>query len=407
MKQIVKELEETQSILLKHVKKPGPEKVSLENAAERVVFSNLHAPFALPSFNKSPLDGFALNSLDTRGATQDSPVFIEIIDEAQAGDTRNDLRLRQKTGVKVMTGAPLPAGADAVIRKEEVYYSHGRIKLERELSHNTDVILAGSDVKQGEIICKKGDYLTPYHIGLLAALGIQEIDVYKKPIFGIISTGSELKKQGEPLSYGQIYNSNHYSLAALVKLLGGDACSFGTVADSTSKIRELLETALNGCDVVITTGGVSVGECDLVRSAVEDLGAEVLYSRINIKPGTPSMAALKDGKLIISLSGNPAAALISFELLLRPYIHFIKGCQEEPPLKAVEGVLIDGFHKSSRQRRFLRVRAAYEGNKWVARQTGSQDTGILKSMLGCNALVDIPAGSPPIHPGGTVRIVLL
>jgi molybdopterin molybdotransferase len=305
-----------------------------------------------------------------------------------------------------MTGAPLPQGADVVIKKEDVKVKNGFLIIKEELRENNNVIFKGSDMQNGELIVSKGDILSPYHIGALAALGIAEIKVNRCPKIAVISTGKELKTPGQEIKFGQIYNSNLFSIIALINKLGGEGRDFGCVDDDQDKIANVLLYALESNDIVITTGGVSVGDYDLVDKALNQLNAQILFSRISLKPGSPTMAAVKDGKLIIALSGNPAAALIGFELLVRPLIKKTLGIREYlMPRKKVQ--LIDGFAKKSPQRRFLRVEVAYEKDKWIARQTGNQQSGILRSMIGCNALVDIPAGSGPIIPGSLVDAVIL
>ncbi|MDK2822923.1 MAG: molybdopterin molybdotransferase [Clostridia bacterium] len=400
------QLEEAQKLLLEVTDIMPSITISLEKALGKVLAEGVFAPINVPHFRRSPLDGFALKACDTIGASVNTPRIIEIIDEVQAGDTREINTLPHNCGVKIMTGAPLPLEADVVIKKEDVIYKNNKIYVTEELCKNNNVIFVGSDLEEGQLIFSEGENLGPYHIGVLAALGLIYVKVYQIPEIALISTGNELKNPGEKLAYGQIYNSNLYSLKSLITSLGGEAHNLGIVQDNEEEIKEKISQALNKYQMVLTTGGASVGDYDLIEKVLKMIDASILFNRVAIKPGSPVIAGVKDGKLIIGLSGNPAAALISFELLIRPLIKKMLGYQKFAN-RYLEAELEDGFSKTSPQRRFLRVRITYENGKWVARQTGKQQSSILRSMVGCNALVDIPRGSGPIAPGSVVKAILL
>ncbi|KUO49379.1 MAG: hypothetical protein APF76_08380 [Desulfitibacter sp. BRH_c19] len=406
MKFKIVELEEAQDILLNNINPLQGETILIENLNGRVLAEDIYSPINVPSFKKSPLDGFALRAEDSKGACKDKPVKITIVDEVQAGDTRQISRIEGGCGVKILTGAPIPDGLDVVIKKEDVLYEEEQISLTEELPSDSNVIFIGSDMKEGELLLSKGELLGPYYVGILAAVGLTQIKTYKNPQVAVLSTGSELKLPGEELEHGQIYNSNLPSLIALINSLGGKGRSLGCISDDTTAIAEKILVALQDNDLIVTTGGASVGDYDLIEAAFRYIGAEILFNRVNIKPGTPVIGAVKDGKLMIGLSGNPAAALISFELLVRPLIKKFQGFKNiKQPI--LEVILEEGFSKKSPQRRYLRVHVSYENGKWVAKQTGKQASSIMKSMAGCNALIDIPAGTGPIPPGVIVKAVLL
>ncbi|MDK2820040.1 MAG: molybdopterin molybdotransferase [Clostridia bacterium] len=400
------ELETAQQILINSIERIQSEVIPLEKALGNVLAEDIFAPINVPGFRKSPLDGFALNSSDTKGATSQIPSVIKIIDEVQAGDTREIDILPAGYGIKIATGAPLPSGADVVIKKEDVVYKNNKIFITKELIKNNNVVSVGSDMKKGELILSEGELLTPYHIGVIAALGLPAVKVYKSPRIAVLSTGNELKYPGEPLMFGQIYNSNLYSLIALINSLGGHAYPLGNMQDNVKEIEKKILESLDQYDLILTTGGASVGDYDLLEKTLIKIGANVLFNRVSIKPGSPVIAGIKNNKLIIGLSGNPAAALISFELLVSPVIKKLKGHQDVT-LKCLNVELVDGFFKKSPQRRFLRVHVSYENGKWVAKQTGNQQSSILRSMVGCNALIDIPRGSDIIPPGSTVKAIFL
>jgi len=329
------ELEKAQEILLSTIKELKTEKEVLENTCGRTLAEDIYAPINVPGFRRSPLDGFALRAEDTKGVSPGSPLAVKIIDEIQAGDTRQITKLPLVCGVKILTGAPLPSEANVVIRKEDVDYINGEIIINKELEKDSNVIFCGSDIKAGEKIFTKGEVIGPYHIGVLAALGLEKVSVYQAPKIGLISTGNELKNPGEDLFHGQIYNSNMYALQALIKNSGGQAYNLGIVLDDRGQIGSILNEALQDYDLLITTGGASVSA------------------------------------------------------------------------RYLEVELSDGFSKKSPQRRFLRVKVAWENGKWTANLTGKQDSSILKSMIGCNALIDIPRGSGPIAPKTMVKALLL
>ncbi|MBM7854115.1 molybdopterin molybdotransferase [Desulfohalotomaculum tongense] len=400
------ELEKAREKLLKTATCKLTENVYVEKSLGKVLAEKIYAPINVPAFRKSALDGFALRAADTRGATTQSPVKIKIIDEIPAGDTRKVSKLACGHGVKILTGAPLPPEADVVIKKEDVNFKDGEILITDELIENNNVIPVGEDMHKGELIFPEGELITPYHIGVMAALGLTDIKVYKTPKVAVFSTGSELKFPGETLKFGQIYNSNLYTVTSLIKTLGAQVCTKGNVADDIKTIESAVLQSIDKCDIILTTGGVSVGDYDFIHKTLEKIGAEILFSRVAIKPGSPVIAAVKNNKFLIGLSGNPAAAFISFELLVKPLIHKLSG-YKDINTKYLEVELQEGYFKKSPQRRFLRVHVAFENGKWIARQTGKQKSSILRSMIGCNALVDIPAGSGPIAPGSLVKAVLI
>jgi molybdopterin molybdotransferase len=305
-----------------------------------------------------------------------------------------------------MTGSPIPKGADAVIKYEDVKWNKNKVTLFEKLKSGTNIALAGEDVVKGEVIAKRGSLLTTPLIGLLAAQGFAKVPVTKKSKIAILSTGDEVIDQSEKLLPGKIYNSNMYSLFAASMELGAAAVAMGIVPDRKEAIAAKISQALNIADIVITTGGVSVGDYDVVPDALQEIGAAIIFWKIDMKPGSPVIAAVKDNKLIIGLSGNPAAALITYDLLVVPLIKKMLGWERYLP-GSVTAVLVNSFHKPSPQRRFLRVILFRKDRTIYARVTGGQGNGVLKSMVGCNALIDIEAGSGALVAGQQVLAIIL
>lgn len=359
----------------------------------------------LPPFDRSPLDGYALKAVDTQGATPEHPVKLNVIEEIRAGFVA-EKKVTSGTAIKLMTGAPMPAGTDVVIRYEAVKRAENDLFVPEQLQAGSNVVLAGEDVVNGEVIAEPGELITPPLVGLLAAIGAEQIHVYNKVKIAIFSTGDELVNPGEILSPGKIYNSNLHSLRARCFELGAEPIYGGIVGDHLESTATKLRKALTEADIVITTGGVSVGDFDLVPKALQHIGADMIFRGVKMKPGSPMVAAKKDHKLLIGLSGNPAAAFITFELLVVPVIKKMMGLRQIMPL-TLEAVLDDSFEKSSPQRRFLRgkLKREYSGSK--IQLTGNQTNGALKSMIGCDVLVDVPVGSGPLICGQKVSALLL
>ncbi|HWR45518.1 gephyrin-like molybdotransferase Glp [Sporomusa sp.] len=390
-------LEEAQQILLEKVHSLQTSCVTLFEAVGRILSQDIQAKTDLPPFNRSPLDGYALQARDTAEADTLSPVSLAVIEEVPAGYMPRQ-KVTAGTAIKIMTGAPIPEGADVVIKYEDVEWEQNTVRLFHKLKAGSNIVLTGEDVVKGEIIAKQGSRLTPPLVGVLAAQGFAEVPVVRKPKVAILSTGDEVIDPSEALHPGKIYNSNMHSLCASCIALGAEPLPMGIVPDNKQLIAEKISHALGLADIVITTGGVSVGDYDAVPDALKELSADLLFWKIEMKPGSPVVAAVHNNKLIIGLSGNPAAALITFDLVVVPLIKKMLGQDRHLPL-TVPVVLANGFYKSSPQRRFLRAQLYRKNRTVYAKLTGEQGNGALKSMIDCNALIDVNAGSGPLTAG--------
>jgi len=398
-------LEEAQDLLLQSTEIVEESPVPLLEAVGRVLSRDILAPENLPSFKKSPLDGYALMAKDTFQAEPFNKVALEVIEEVRAGFVPQK-KIVPGTAIKVMTGAPIPEGADTVIKFEDVKRIKNFIYLPYPLKPGSNIIPEGDDVKQGEVIGIKGTMITPGLVSLLAALGIAQVPAFRKVKIAILSTGDELVDPAQETSPGKIYNSSLYGLAAICRELGAEPVSMGIVGDEKELIAECIKKSLAEADLLITTGGVSVGDYDAVRDALLYVGADLLFWKVSMKPGSPILAAKFNKKIIICLSGNPAAALVTFDLIAVPVIKKMMGLNKQLPAK-VTAVLADNFSKSSPQRRFLRGKLQVKDGVNYARLTGGQGNGVLKSMIHCNTLIDIPAGSGPILAGQEVSAFII
>lgn len=375
----------------------GTESLPLGRALGRILAADVSAPLDHPPFDRSPLDGYALRSADLAGATRDHPAVLEVVDTMYAGD---QARIPVKPGqaVRIMTGAMLPPGCDCVVPQEDTDRGNP-VSVFASLKPFQNYVYQGEDYRKGTLLLGKGTRLDAAALGVLASAGLTDAEVCRRPRVGLLTTGDEVVSPGTPLPAGKIYGSNQMLLAARLAELGFERETTHR-GDDPSAVAETMEELLNTCDVLLTTGGVSVGDKDIFHQALPLLGAERIFWRVNLKPGTPAMYSVYQGKPILSLSGNPFAAFTTFELLARPLLAALSG--EEGP-RWGEGVLDTPFPKASPRRRFIRGR--YE-NGHITLPEG-HSSGMLTSLVGCNCLTELPAGSPPAEAGTRVRILLL
>ncbi|WP_050607823.1 gephyrin-like molybdotransferase Glp [Clostridium niameyense] len=400
------ELEKAQEMLKEKVFNLDIEEVELFKCHERILAEDIYSPINQPPFNRSPLDGYAFRGEDSKGANSKNPITLKIIDKVYAGHY-TDKEVVCGTAVRIMTGAPIPKGANCVVKQEVVECKDGKVKIFNEFTPGQNVCPKGEDVKQGQLILKKDTILKYGEIGVLSSVGITKVKVYKKLKLGVLSTGDEVLDIGEDLTYGKIYNSNLYCIAARIKECYCTPFILGSVEDDLKSMCDKIEKSLQVCDLIITTGGVSVGEKDIVSDAIKKLGGEILFWRVNIKPGSALLCSVLKGKLIISLSGNPGAAITSFELMVRPLLSKIIGIKEID-INRIKGILVEDFPKKSSIRRFIRANIMYKQEKNIIKLTQvAQGNGILSSILNSNCLIDVPKGSDELKSGQLVEVILL
>lgn len=394
------ELEHALEMLLQHIDPITEiEDVHLLEAHGRIIGEDIIAPLSQPPFNRSPLDGYAVVGEDTEDATKEQPKKLRVVAEVLAGDYSQRI-LRSGEAIRIMTGAPMPEGSNAVIRQEDTDEGEETVAIYKGVKPYSNFCYVGEDYKIGDALLYKGQILSAYHIGLLASAGMEKVKVIRKPRIGLLSTGDELKDPGEKLTPGKIYNSNLYTLGVRLKELGCEPLILGTTGDDVNTTIKLIKKYMDEVDMFLTTGGVSVGKKDIMHPVVEGLRAKRLFWRLKLKPGTPALASAYHGKVILSLSGNPSAACITFELLFRDLLAALMSSRELEN-QVIKATLTGDFIKKSPNRRFLR---AHYHKGQVHLITKKHASGVLGSMIGCNCLVDIPAGSEGISNGETVKI---
>lgn len=380
---------------------PG-EVVPMAQAVGRVLSESICAPVALPAFDNSAMDGFAVRAGDTLGASPEHPVVLQLQGAIAAGDSIS-AAVSPGTCVRVFTGAPLPPGADAVVMQEDTSSDAANPGLLRVLEAAKpweNVRFHGEDVKQGERVCEAGEMLTPERVGLLSALGLAAVQVRRRPVLGLLATGSELVEPGQLLAPGKIYESNRTTLAALLPRLGAVPIIYPMVPDEAEATRNALQRAFAECDAIITTGGVSVGEKDFVKSSFEEIGGQLNFWRVAIKPGKPFVFGKWKDKLFFGLPGNPVSAFVTFLLLVRPAILKLQAALESD-LRQLPGILREPLVNQGNRRHFMRVFRDAQGNVSLA---GVQASHILGSLARSNGLVDVPAETV-LAPGSAVEVL--
>lgn len=395
-------VERAEQLLLEHTAAPGEfEELPLLDALGRAAYCTMTASIDQPPFNRSPLDGFAINHADISTASHDEPVSLRVTQTIFSGDSPG-APMSDGEAVKIMTGAPLPPDATCVIRQEDVDFDGKTVKIYTPLTKYENFCFKGEDIKRGTVLVEKGERFSPAHIGILAGQGYESVIAYRRPRVCILSTGSELSAQGKDLGPGKIYDSNRLTLSARAAEIGAQVIPGGCIEDNPDKISSAINSALPGCDIIITTGGVSVGDKDYMPEVVKAIGAEVIFKGISAKPGSPVLAAKKDSKIILCLSGNPFASYVVFELLAVPAIRGLAGENCVLP-RRVKGVIRSAFNKESRGRRF--IRAKMEGGDVYIPESG-HSSGMLYTLSGCNCLIDIPAGNRGLKDGDTVEVLM-
>lgn len=363
------------------------EKLYFNDSLGRILSKDIVSEENIPSFDKSPLDGYAFIKEDVISASLEKPVRLDVIDLIMAGDV-SEKEIQSGQAVRIMTGAKIPKGANCVVRYEDTKFGDDYVEIFSPIGKNLNIIKTGEDILKGEIIIPKGTVIHPAEIGVLASLGIEYIEVVKKPKITVFSTGSELVDVGDKLEDGKIRNSNSYTIEQLAKTFGAEVNRIGIVDDNLNNLMEVYKTAIEESDIVISTGGISVGDGDFVLTAMNELEVCKIFSRVSVRPGGHVFAGVKNEKFIFGLSGNPAASFINFHLYVRPIILKMQGLDYFP--KVIKSTLINDYKKTAGVMRVVRAKTYIKDFKFYSEITDKQNSGVLSSMVDKNTVVIIP-----------------
>ena len=386
-------------LLLAHVGPAAAERVPLDRCAGRVLAQDLIAAENIPPFDRSPYDGYAFRAQDTQDASRAHPVTLDILEEIPAGAVPTK-EIVPGTAAKILTGAPIPPGADCVCMYEKTAFTRETVTLFAPMRPGANVVRAGEDVKRGAVLARRGDVIDAGIAGTLCAQGEAQPQVYRKLRVGLISTGNEVVEAETAPQPGKIRNSNRHALAAALQKEGMEPVYLGLAGDETPNIARLIQAGLASCDAVLLTGGVSVGDYDLTPAAMEASGIGILVRGVNLKPGMACAYGVKDGKPVCGLSGNPASALTNFYCIALPVLRKLAGRNDPIPVE-ITVTLHNSFTKKSPGTRVLRGRLDLSDG--TARMILPEDQGnvVLSSTIGCDVMAIVPAGSGPL-PAGTV-----
>lgn len=405
MKTSVFDLQTARKLILDKCYRLDAEKVPLEKAGCRILAQNVQAQYNIPMFDKSPLDGFAFHAYDTKNASEGTPVQLAVVEEIAAGGSPTR-PLNEGEAVKILTGAPTPEGADAICRFEDVEYVNGYVQIFDRYHPMENIVCKGEDVAAGETIAFKGTRIDSALHGMLASQGIKVVEVYKTPLIGIISQGNELINPGERLMPGKIYNSNRYTLSTALKKEGFGSIFLGSVRDEEEAIADFLKNAVSMYDILIMTGGVSVGTYDYTKSALEKAGAEILVDKIKMKPGSSCCLAILNGIPVFALSGNPSAALTTFHLVTMPGIRKVAGIKDYMPEKITVELDTD-FTKKSPNTRILKGKLDLTDGVARMRLNEKQHNGSVSAMKGADVFAVVPAGTDGLKKGSILDAYMI
>ncbi len=376
----------------------GAERVSLIEACGRVLLESFSAPWDLPPADNSAMDGFAVRSADcTPGAS------LRVSGYIPAGASAS--LLEPGCAVRIMTGAPIPSGCDAVIPFEDAEESDGRVLPRGTVRPKDHIRFQGEDVRAGAPVMPEGTVLRPAEINMLASFGRSFVSVHRRPRVAILSTGDELVELGDPLPFGRIINSNALSLAASVRELGAEPILLGIARDEPQSLRDKLAQGLDA-DALITSAGVSAGDRDFVRDVLADMGVSPVFWKVEIKPGRPLAFGMRGKTPVFSLPGNPVSTMITFEEFVRPALLRMMGHRRvlRPTFRAE---LCEPVKKKPGRVQFLRMRVVRRGERLVAASSGDQNTGIVRTMVHANAIAILPADCAGLKAGDFVDVHLL
>jgi len=372
-------------------------------ARGRVLAGDVSSDRDVPPFTNSAMDGYAVRALDTRSAAAAKPVLLEVLGEIRAG-VAPPTSVRPLTALRIMTGAVMPEGADAVVRVEDTVERDGRVEIRAAVESDTSVRHAGSDIRRGDTVAERGRIVTPGLMGVLASTGRTTVRTIRRPRVTLLTTGDELRDAGESLGPGQITNTNRYTLRAAIEEAGAEVVDAGVARDDREDLVTRLQAAAR-TDLIVSTGGVSMGAYDLVRALLEEQGA-VDFWQVALRPGKPLMVGTVDGRPLIGLPGNPVSSLVGVELFVRPAILKMQG-RTDLERQRLTATTDDTLQNPPHLEQYFRGVARRDADRIRVRLTGDQGSHVLRSMADANCLVVVPQGITEVRAGEPVEIIPL
>ncbi len=382
----------------------GTEQIPLSEALNRTSATDAISKYDIPPFNRSTVDGYAVKSEDTFGADEEKPVSLKFSGEIHIGEPPKVV-VRKGDTAQIVTGAPIPEGADSVVMVEDTIQKGNSVLVHTAVVKGENVMKAGSDIPKGELALRKGTLLSPHEIGVLAAIGKAEVEVFKRPKVAIFSTGAEIVEPGESLSPGKIFDINAHTLSAAVAECGGEPLNMGIVQDEYEPMESALKKAISKTDVVMTSGGVSVGPTDIIPKVLSKLGTPgVIVYGIAVRPGKPTAIAIVNNKPVFSLPGHPTSALLIFHLIVRPIIMAMAGRPEEFAVKA-EAVTSEKLFPSRGRRTFITVTVSRnKQGKLLATPVSTGLSGAITTLAKADGFVEISENQQFVDSGEKVMV---
>ncbi|MCH7858198.1 MAG: molybdopterin molybdotransferase MoeA [Candidatus Marinimicrobia bacterium] len=383
---------------------PAVESMAFTEVAGQVLAQDIVAPHPQPRFTNSAMDGFAVRAVDVQGASSEGPVALTCVDVVAAG-VEAKVTIGPGECAQIMTGAPLPAGADAVVMVEQTSgYDQASVEVYHASQAGDNLRRAGEEVKTGQVLITAGVRIGPGELGIIASCGLEQVQVYRGPTVALYGTGDELREPGEDLLPGQIYNSNIPVLTRMVQLAGGEVALSRVIGDSKDALRTFLAEAIETCQMVVSTGGVSMGRFDFVRDVMLELGVEERFWKVAQKPGKPLFFGQSGSVMVFGLPGNPVSALIIFMEYIWPTLEQFQGLR---PTGKLTAILAEPFPVDGGKHRFLFGQVWLEEGCLRAAPTRKLGSHMLTSALGANAILDAPPGTGPLRAEDPVSVRLL
>ena len=390
--------------MLERVSPLGPESVPLREALGRILSHDVKSVYSVPGFDNSSMDGFAVRAADTSGANPESPASLLVVDESRAGRPAGSA-LDEGQAIGISTGAVIPEGADSVVRVEDTSLRGGRVTIAVEVEPGNNVRHAGDDIEPEATVLRRGARLGAAELGVLASVGVTEVACVRRPRLGVLTTGDELQEPGAVPRPGGVRNSNTYTISSLALSSGAEVVATETVTDDPEPTRAAIERML-GAEIAVICGGVSVGEHDHVKGALDSLGVEEVFWRVALKPGKPTWFGVGPrGTLVFGLPGNPVSAMVTFLLFVHPALRGLLGVEDR--VASSSAILDEDLQAAPGRDHAVRCSLELREDGWHARPTGNQDSHVLTSMLGADALVIVPANADAPVAGSHVKVELL